>query len=49
MLVRLEARCAVEAICELFSSVRQGQAPCVRQTATQLSYALDACPVIFES
>ena len=49
MLVRLEARCAVEVICELFSSVRPGQAPFVRQTATQLSYALDACPVIFES
>lgn len=48
MLVRLEARCAVEAICELFSNVRSGKAPFVRQTATQLSYALDDCPVIFE-
>ena len=48
MLVRLEARCTVEAICELFSHVRPGRAPFVRQTATQLSYALDACPVIFD-
>jgi cytochrome P450 len=49
MLVRLEARCTVEAICELFSNVRPGSAPFVRQTATQLSYALDACPVVFET
>ena len=48
MLVRLEAKCTVEAICEMFSSVRPGKHPFVRQTATQLSYALDACPVIFE-
>jgi cytochrome P450 len=49
MLVRLEARCAVAAICEMFSNVRPGEAPFVRQTATQLSYALDACPVVFET
>ena len=49
MLVRLEARCTLEAICELFSNVRPGEAPFERQTATQLSYALDACPVVFES
>jgi cytochrome P450 len=48
MLVRLEARCTMEAICDVFSRVRPGQAPFVRQTATQLSYALDACPVVFE-
>ena len=49
MLVRLEARCAVEAICELFTNIKPGEAPFVRQTATQLSYALDACPVVFET
>jgi cytochrome P450 len=49
MLVRLEARCAVEAVCEMFSGIRPGKSPFVRQTATQLSYALDACPVVFET
>ena len=49
MLVRLEARCLLREVCRRFARVLPGRAPFVRQTATQLSYALDACPVILST
>jgi cytochrome P450 len=46
MLVRLEARCFMRALCTQFRAVQPGAAPFVRQTATQLTYGLETCPVV---
>ena len=48
-LARMEAEMTVRAILDRFSSVRASGAPFRRQTATQLTYALETCPVIFSA
>jgi cytochrome P450 len=49
MLVRLQARCLLREICVRFKKVRPGNAAFERQTATQLTYGLRTCPVVFEA
>ncbi len=49
MLVRIEARAVLRALRERCARIEPGPEGFVRQTATQLSYALDTCSVLLRS